>query len=97
VSIAADTPHLALLVPDAALAIDATQQVVYVVGADDHVVARPVVPGRLFGKLREIAQGLEPADRVVVSGIQRAQPGAAVTVQTQPISPQQLAAAGGSL
>ena len=83
VSLVADTPHLALLVPDSALGSDATQQVLYVVGADDRVAAHPVVPGRLFGKLREITQGLEPSDRVIVSGIQRAQPGAAVTIQTQ--------------
>ena len=83
VSLIADAPHTALLVPDFALSSDATQQVLYVVGADDRVAAHPVVPGRLFGKLREIRQGLEPSDRVIVSGIQRAQPGAAVTIQTQ--------------
>jgi membrane fusion protein, multidrug efflux system len=83
VSLAADAPHVALLVPDAALGSDATQPVLYVVGADERVAAHPVVPGRLFGKLREITQGLESSDRVIVSGIQRAQPGAAVTIQTQ--------------
>jgi hypothetical protein len=56
-----------------------------------------VVLGRLFGKLREIVKGLEPSDRVVVSGIQRAQPGAVVTVHAQPINPKQIASAGGSL
>jgi len=97
VSIVGAAPHRALLVPAAAVTSDATQQVLYVVGADDRIVARPVVLGRLFGKLREITAGLDATDRVVVSGLQRAQPGAKVAVQTHSLDPTQYAFAGGSL
>lgn len=91
VSLAAEPPHRALLVPAAAITSDSSRQVLYVVDADDKVVARPVTLGRIFGKLREIAQGLQPADRVVVSGIQRVEPGSKVTVQVEPLDHKQLA------
>ncbi len=94
VSIVGDAPHTALLVPAASVTSDATRQGLYVVGADDRVTARPVALGRLFGKLREITLGLEPTDRVVVSGLQRAQPGIKVAVQPQSIDPTQSAFAG---
>lgn len=94
VSIVGDAMHPALLVPDSAVTSEATDHVLYVVDADDHIVSHTVVLGRLFGKLREIVQGLEPSDRVVVSGIQRVQPGARVTVELRPIDPKQFALMG---
>jgi multidrug efflux system membrane fusion protein len=97
VSMVADPPHTAMLVPASAITSDAARQILYVVGADNQIVARPVVLGRLFGKLREVTQGLQPADRVVVSGIQRAQPGIKVIVETETIDPKQFASAGAVL
>jgi len=94
VSLAAEPPHRAILVPASALASDASQQILYVVGADGRVSARPVELGRLFGKLREITRGLEAIDRVVVSGIQRVQPGGKVTVRIEAIKPDQFASKG---
>ncbi|WP_431822377.1 efflux RND transporter periplasmic adaptor subunit [Burkholderia sp. F1] len=67
--------HPALLVPDAAVATDATRRVLYFVDALGVVSVRPVVPGRLFGNLREIASGLKAGDKVIVDGFERVRPG----------------------
>ncbi|PCE24745.1 efflux RND transporter periplasmic adaptor subunit [Burkholderia ubonensis] len=67
--------HPALLVPDAAVATDATRRVLYFVDAGGVVSVRPVVPGRLFGNLREISSGLKAGDKVIVDGFERVRPG----------------------
>jgi RND family efflux transporter MFP subunit len=72
----------ALLVTDRAVATDQSQKFVYVV--DDKNVAqyRPVKLGRLEDDgLRVITAGLQPNDRVIVAGLQRARPGKPVTPQ----------------
>jgi len=97
ISMVADAPHQALLVPASAVTTDTSQQALYVVGTDDTVAARPVTLGRMFGKLREITGGLGADDRVVVSGLQRAQPGVKVNVQLEALDPKQLASNGGVL
>jgi multidrug efflux system membrane fusion protein len=94
VELISEAPHSALLVPDAALSTDATRRVLSIVDKDDTVVVRPVKLGRLFGKLREITEGLEAGDRVIVSGLQRAQAGEKVAVQLQPIDEGVAAVAG---
>ncbi|EOH6296250.1 efflux RND transporter periplasmic adaptor subunit, partial [Burkholderia cenocepacia] len=67
--------HPALLVPDAAVATDATRRVLYFVDANGTVAIRPVTPGRLHGNLREIDAGLKAGDTVIVDGFQRVQAG----------------------
>jgi RND family efflux transporter MFP subunit len=94
VSLAAEPAHQALLVPAAAVTNQASRQILYVVDAEDRVAARPVELGRLFGRMREVVRGLEAADRVVVSGLQRVQPGAKVTVRTETVEPQQASIKG---
>ncbi len=94
VALAAEPAHQAVLVPAASVASDSSRQVLYVVDADDRVTTRPVELGRIFGKMREITQGLDASDRVVVSGIQRVQSGAKVTVRNEPIKPEQFASKG---
>lgn len=94
VSMVSDAPHDAILVPATTITNDTAQQVLYVVGHDDRVVAQPVKLGRLFGKMREVTHGVQATDRVVLSGIQRVQPGAKVTVQTETIDPKQLTSLG---
>lgn len=91
ISLAAEAAHPAVLVPAAAVASDASRQVLYVIGQDDRVTARPVELGRIFGKMREVTRGVEASDRVVVSGIQRVQAGAKVTVRMEAIKPEQFA------
>ena len=97
ISLAADPPHQAVLVPASAVASDASQQVIYVVGADDRVTARTVELGRVFGRMREVKRGLDVSDRVVISGIQRVQAGAEVTVRTEIIKSERYASKGNVL
>ena len=94
VSLPAEPAHQAVLVPAAAIASDSSQAVLFVVRSDDRVAARPVELGRLFGKMREVTRGLEPNDRVVVSGLQRVQAGTKVTVRTEVIKLEQFASKG---
>jgi membrane fusion protein, multidrug efflux system len=69
----------ALLVPDAALGASQAGQYLLVVNKDDIVEQRSVQVGQLDGGLRVIAAGLQPDDRVVISGLARAVPGEKVS------------------
>ncbi len=79
--------YQALLVPDTAIVTDGARKVVYVVGADGTVAAKPVQLGPLTQGLRVVRAGLAPDDRVVINGIQRATPGQQVTAQPGTITP----------
>lgn len=80
-------PFDALLVPDEAVVTDQTQQVVYVVDGEGLVKQKVVRPGRLIDGLRVIHEGIAAADRVIISGVQRARPGRPVTVQEGEVTP----------
>jgi RND family efflux transporter MFP subunit len=80
--LAAGGPRVTLLVPDAAVQTDQARKIVLVVGADGKVAVRPVELGARIGTLRSIRSGLRPTDRVIVEGVQYAQPGAQVNVRT---------------
>ncbi len=82
----ASRPTDALLAPDGALVTDQTRQVVYVVAPDGTVSQRPVEPGRLIDGLRVIRSGLSPADRIIISGVQRARPGRKVNARAGVVS-----------
>lgn len=75
VQILGPTAYEALLVPDAAIVVDQSRRVVYVVDAEDTIQARMIEPGRAEGQLRVIRDGLETNDRVVINGLQRVRPG----------------------
>lgn len=78
--LAGAAPYQALLVPDAAVVTDQARRVVYVVQPDGTTAARPVELGPLAEGLRVVRAGLDPADRVVIAGVQRIQqPGMPVT------------------
>jgi len=77
----------ALLIPDAAVRTDQARKLVFVVGQDGIVAARPVEPGPLVGGLRSIRSGLKADDRVIIQGVQFASPGAKVTVRQGRIDP----------
>ena len=66
---------------------------VYVVGQDSVVQVRAVKPANRIGSDWVIAEGLEPADRIVVEGLQKVRPGAKV----RPTAPGAKPAAGDSL
>ncbi|MBS7539547.1 efflux RND transporter periplasmic adaptor subunit [Ancylobacter lacus] len=80
------TPN-ALLVDDTAIGTNQLGKYVLVVGADNVVVQKVVKVGQLEGQYRVIESGLEPGDRVIVGGIQRAAPGAKVDPQLQAAAP----------
>lgn len=73
----------ALLVPDAVIVSDQANKIVLTVGPDNKVVPKPVQLGQITEGLRVITKGLEPSDKVIVTGIANpmVRPGAAVTPQ----------------
>jgi RND family efflux transporter MFP subunit len=70
-----------LLLPDAAVSADQSDEVVMTVAADGTVVPKIVQTGPLSNGFREITSGLSPNDRVIIDGLMRAAPGAKVTPQ----------------
>lgn len=83
----------ALLVPDSAIASDQARKVVLTVNAENQVVAKVVTLGPLEAGLRVIRAGLDPSDRVVISGQANpfVRPGSRVTP-----SPGEIRAEGGT-
>jgi len=81
VSVEASNVYKAILVPDEAIGSDQNQRVVYVVGNDGTVTAKPVRPGpRLYG-YRVIREGMDGSETIVINGLLRARPGSKVTPQ----------------
>lgn len=68
----------ALLLPDEAILADQSRRIVMVVDGEGKVEARVIEPGPLYRGFRVVKSGLEPDDRVIVSGVQRARPGGEV-------------------
>lgn len=75
-------PHPALLVPDSALVSDQARKVLLVVQPDGTVAAKPVQLGPVVDGLRIVRGGISAKDRVVISGMQLAQPGSTVNIRT---------------
>jgi RND family efflux transporter MFP subunit len=73
--------HQAVLIEDGAIGTDQTRRFVYVVKADNTVEYREIGIGPLFEGLRVVEHGLAAGERIVVSGLQRVRPGAAITPQ----------------
>src|SRR5229473_4246697 len=76
----------ALLIPDAAVNTDQNERYLLIVGANNVVQQRPVKLGALFGTLRSITEGLKPGERVIVDGMQFAQPGGKVNAHEVAVS-----------
>jgi membrane fusion protein (multidrug efflux system) len=78
----------AISVPQQAVARSADGASVMVVGADGKVAVRPVKTGGAQGNAWVINEGLQAGDQVIVEGLQKVKPGAAVkVVQWQPKAP----------
>lgn len=77
----ASEPHVALMIPDAAVTTDQSRKVVMTIGGDGVVVPKVVQTGPLIDGLRVIRSGLQAEDQVVIDGLIRARPGAKVTPQ----------------
>lgn len=75
----------AILIPDQAIGTDQSQQFVLVVGADNKAVYRKVELGPIVDKLRVVRSGVEAQERVVVTGMQSARPGAEVRAEEKAI------------
>lgn len=85
----------AVLVAERAINTDQNKKFVYTVGADNMVGYRPVELGGAIGALRIINAGLQPGEKIVVNGLQRAHPGAPVVPTEVPMdAPPEAAAAG---
>ncbi|MFZ1180195.1 MAG: efflux RND transporter periplasmic adaptor subunit [Herbaspirillum sp.] len=68
----------AIVIPQQAVMRDQNGASVFVVGADDKVIARPVKTGAVQGNNWVITDGLKSGDRVIVEGLQKTRPGAPV-------------------
>jgi membrane fusion protein, multidrug efflux system len=67
------------LARDEAVITDLNQKYVFVLGKNNTIEYRPVKLGPMTDGLRVLRDGLQEGDIVVVSGLQRVRPGAAVT------------------
>ncbi|HVX10944.1 MAG TPA: efflux RND transporter periplasmic adaptor subunit [Pirellulales bacterium] len=68
-------PYQALLVPEQAVGTDQGQKFVYVVDNKEEISYRRVKVGKLYEGLRVITDGIFAGERIVVTGVQRVQPG----------------------
>jgi membrane fusion protein (multidrug efflux system) len=69
----------ALLVPQRGVTRNpAGSPMVFVVGAEEKVEARPIQATRTIGDSWLVEEGLKAGDRVILEGIQRARPGTVV-------------------
>ena len=71
--------YTGMAIPDDAITSQQSDEIVYVVGADNKVRQAKVTLGPLVNGLRVITGGLSPNDLVIIAGVQRAKAGALVT------------------
>ena len=82
VRVPASAPHVALLVPDVAIASEQSKKYVLVVNDKSVAQTKYVTLGQLDGNLRAVT-GLSPEDKVVVNGLARVRPGQKVNAKEQ--------------
>lgn len=71
-------PQKALLVSERAVGTDQSQKFVLTVTSDNKVAYRSITLGPLLAGKRIVRNGVQPGDRVIVNGLQRARPGMTV-------------------
>jgi len=79
--------YKAVLIPDEAVQSDQAQKFVWVVDDQNRVHYRQVKIGTLHDGLRVVSEGLTPADRVVIHGVQRARPDIVVVPEEKTLAP----------
>jgi multidrug efflux system membrane fusion protein len=79
------TEKQAILISDRAVGTDQSKKFVFVVDADNKVAWREVKLGPVVDGLRVVREGLAAGDVIVVNGLQRVRPGAAVAPTTVPM------------
>jgi hypothetical protein len=72
-------------VPDAAVTLDQSQQLVMTVAPDGTVTPKIVQIGDMRGGLRIVRSGLNPDDKVIIGGLIHAAPGTKVLADDGPI------------
>jgi RND family efflux transporter MFP subunit len=75
--------HPALLISERSISRDQGQPFVYVVTPEKEVIYRRVKLGSFHDGLRVIDDGLQAADQVIISGIQRVRPGIKVEAEVK--------------
>ncbi len=83
--VTAEDAYAALLVPERAINTDQSDKFVYVVDDKNLAQRRNVELGTKQGRLRVIKSGLQPTDKVVVSGGLLVRPGEPVQAKDEPI------------
>ena len=68
-----------MLINERAVGTDQNRKFVFLVGADNKAQYRPVQLGPVVDGLRVVTGGLKVGDKIVVNGLQRVHPGAAVS------------------
>jgi len=94
VAVGGGEPHPAVLIDDRAVSTDQAKKYVLVVDAQNHAQYREVTQGNMFEGLRIITSGLQPGERIVVSGLQRVRPGAPVQPNLVPMTGEDTPAQG---
>jgi membrane fusion protein, multidrug efflux system len=87
--------HSACLARDEAVVTDLNQKYVFVLGKNNTLEYRPVKLGPMTEGLRVVRDGLRNGDVIVVNGLQRVRPGAAVNPKKIPMAGQ-ISAPGGT-
>lgn len=77
--------HETLLISERAITTDQNSKLVFVVGEGNKIEPRQVKLGPVEDGLRVVTDGLKAKDTVVVSGLQRARPGAEVRPEIVPM------------
>jgi RND family efflux transporter MFP subunit len=85
VRVATSPSYQALLVSPEAVGTDQDLKYLYAVDENSKVVRRAVKLGSLQDSLQVVAEGIKPGERVIVSGLQRVQPGATVSPKLVPM------------
>ena len=82
VRVPASNRYSAMIVPESAILNDQARKIVMTVAEDGTVVPKVVRPGPNRGpELRIIRSGLEPTDKIIISGLMRVRPGMQVAPQ----------------
>ena len=71
-----------MVVPSSAVAVGAPGTFVYVIGTDNKVAVRKIMPGVSDAGLTVITSGLQAGEKVVTDGLDRLRAGAAVRIVT---------------
>ena len=87
IRIPGSTVYDGILLPEEAVGSDQDRRVVYVVGPDNKVVAKPVRMGPRIDGYRVIREGLTGTETVVVNGLMRIRPGMEVAPKIEVLPP----------